>query len=179
LTMGLYRPEEASYDVAAVTASLDALCAIWNAGGAKCRTVDKVQGVRWFKLMWNASFNPISVVAGGFDAQTLLADADCKGLLLSVMQEVRRIGEAATGEPLPVVMGVDGPEAYVAFTERSEAPVIPSMLMDYWERRPMEHAVILGQPLQVARELGIDAPRMQTVYTLLKMAEKQRLADGQ
>ncbi|KAJ2712415.1 hypothetical protein H4R19_002765 [Coemansia spiralis] len=179
LTVGLYWPEDAGYDTGAAAGTLGALCAAWNAAGARCSVVDKVQGVRWVKLMWNASFNPISVLAGGLDAQTLLLDADCKDLILAVMREVCRIGEAATGEPLPRMLAVDGPETYVAMTEQNPRPIIPSMLMDFLEYRPMEHAVILGRPLEMARELGIDAPHMQTVYTLLKLAERQRLASRQ
>ncbi|KAJ2766339.1 hypothetical protein IWQ57_004408 [Coemansia nantahalensis] len=179
LLAGLYRPEDARYDAAAGAATLGALSAAWCAGGIPCTVVDRVQGVRWAKLIWNASFNPISVLAGGVYAQTLLADADCRELVLAVMHEVRRIGEAVTGAPLPPLLDMDGPEAYVRVTESSPFPCTPSMLMDYRHRRPMEHAVILGRPLELAREFGVDAPRMQCVYAMLKLAEKQRLAGDQ
>ncbi|KAJ2780759.1 hypothetical protein H4R18_003271 [Coemansia javaensis] len=172
LTMGLYRPEAAGYDVAAATASLEALCAAWSAGGVRAAVTAKIQGVRWSKLIWNASLNPISVLAGGHEVHALLEDAAGRQLVLDVMREAVRIGEAATGEPLPAMNGASGPEAYIEMTLRSPPPVVPSMLMDYWARRPMEHAVILGNPLRVAAEHGISAPRMQTVYALLVLVEK-------
>ena len=38
----------------------------------------------------------------------------------------------------------------------------------------MELEVILGNPIRIAQEHGIEMPRMQTLYALLKMAQANR-----
>ncbi|KAJ2790371.1 hypothetical protein H4R20_007024, partial [Coemansia guatemalensis] len=166
----------ASYDMAAVVESLQRLSAIWNENGAMCMVVEKIQRFRWLKLVWNASFNTVSVVSGGNNTQQMLNDPHCRELIRNLMAEVYKIGEAATGEPLPVLLGVDGPDAFIASTEAIKTPVGPSMLMDFRARRPMEHEVILKRPLDVAKRLGIHAPYMEAVYALLVMVEKKYLA---
>ncbi|KAJ1722133.1 hypothetical protein LPJ53_003430 [Coemansia erecta] len=150
------------------------LAQIWNATGVKCLVSDKIQAFRWLKLVWNASFNTISVVSGGNDTRKMLEDPGCRKLIRDTMGEVYRLGEAAVGEKLPAFMGIEGPDMYLAYTEREDSTVWPSMLMDFKAGRPMEHAVILGRPLEIARELGVDVPRLEAIHALLVMVEKQR-----
>lgn len=50
----------------------------------------------------------------------------------------------------------------------------PSMLLDWEAGRPMELEVILGNPVRIARGKGVDLPRMQTLYALLKSAQRVR-----
>ncbi|PIA17304.1 ApbA-domain-containing protein [Coemansia reversa NRRL 1564] len=176
LLMGLCASENANYDTAAVNKSLQSVSGIWNDNGATCTIVENIQRFRWLKLVWNASFNTVSVVSGGNDTRQMLADPYCKGLIRNLMTEVYKIGEAATGEPLPVLLGADSPDAFIASTEANKTPVCPSMLMDFRARRPMEHEVILKRPLDVAKRLGIHAPYMEAVYALVVMVEKGYLS---
>ncbi|KAJ1837944.1 hypothetical protein LPJ73_007233, partial [Coemansia sp. RSA 2703] len=92
----------------------DRLAQIWNTMGVQCIVTDKIQAFRWLKLVWNASFNTISVVSGGNDTRKMLEDAACRKLIRDVMGEVYRLGEAAVGEKLPVLMGIEGPDMYLA-----------------------------------------------------------------
>ncbi|KAJ2488586.1 hypothetical protein IWW37_004695 [Coemansia sp. RSA 2050] len=156
---------------------LEELAQAWRDGGVACSVAENIQALRWLKLAWNASLNTVSVVSGGNDTRKMFDDAECRQLILRLMGEVFRLGAAATGAPLPVVRGIDGPEALVADVDRPGEGVVPSMLMDFWAKRPLEHAVILGRPIEIARGLGVDVPCMQTVYAILKMVEKQYLAD--
>ncbi|KAJ1943268.1 hypothetical protein GGF37_002723 [Kickxella alabastrina] len=169
MTLGTYPPHSEH------SARLTVLSEIWNQQGIPCTVVNNVQAFRWLKLVWNASFNTVAVVSGGNDTQEMLADQRCKALLRCIMLEVYRLGEAVLGEPLPVRNGVGDADAWIAETEGREVPVVPSMLMDFWAKRPMEHDVILGRPIAVARQLGIDVPHMESVYALLVMVEKQYL----
>ena len=53
--------------------------------------------------------------------------------------------------------------------ERKGTPGIePSMLVDVLNGRRMEVEVILGNPVRIARELGVEVPRLETLYALLK-----------
>ncbi|KAJ2125563.1 hypothetical protein IW147_000915 [Coemansia sp. RSA 720] len=151
---------------------LDALSKVWNSQGALCKVVNDIQPFRWLKLVWNASFNTVSVVSGGNNTREMLDNPQCKELLRNIMREVYCIGEAVTGAPLPERMGISGPDGFIDETDKRDVAVEPSMLMDYRARRPMEHDVILNRPLQVARQLGIHAPYMEAVYAMLVMVEK-------
>ncbi|KAJ2503165.1 hypothetical protein GGH96_000414 [Coemansia sp. RSA 1972] len=170
LLMGIYGQPNDS-----VRERLDVLSNVWNEQGALCTVVDDVQPYRWLKLVWNASFNTVSVVSGGNNTREMLDNPQCKELLRNVMREVYAIGEAATGKPLPERMGICGPDGFIEETDKRDVAVVPSMLMDYRAHRPMEHDVILNRPLQVARQMGIRAPYMEAVYAMLVMVEKINL----
>ncbi|KAI9479710.1 hypothetical protein LPJ78_002946 [Coemansia sp. RSA 989] len=169
LVMGLHNPAQATADV---QDRVERLSNAWNQNGVMCMVVEHIQSFRWLKLVWNASFNTVSVVSGGNNTREMLADPRCKQLIRSIMEEVYAIGEAATGAPLPVIQGKDSPDAFIEDTENRQVPVEPSMLMDFRAKRPMEHDVILRRPLEVARKLGINAPYMEAVYAMLVMVEK-------
>ncbi|KAJ2351865.1 hypothetical protein GGF43_003909, partial [Coemansia sp. RSA 2618] len=169
LMMGLHSTHGNSE---AVAGGLGQLSQVWNDQGVMCVVVDEIQPLRWLKLVWNASFNTVSVVSGGNNTRVMLDDPLCKDLIRNIMEEVYRIGEAATGAPLPTRMGMDGPDAFINETDTRDVAVEPSMLMDFLARRPMEHDVILRRPLEVARRLGVSAPHMEAVYAMLVMVEK-------
>lgn len=46
----------------------------------------------------------------------------------------------------------------------------PSMLLDWEAGRPMELEVILGNPVKIARSKGLEMPRLQSMYALLKVS---------
>jgi 2-dehydropantoate 2-reductase len=53
--------------------------------------------------------------------------------------------------------------------ERKGTPGIePSMLVDVLNGRRMEVEAILGNPVRIARELGVAVPRLETLCALLK-----------
>ncbi|KAJ2903347.1 hypothetical protein GGI21_004438, partial [Coemansia aciculifera] len=151
------------------------LAEVWENGGVSCSVLENVQAVRWLKLAWNASFNTVAVASGGNNTRIMVDDPECCRLIYNIMIEVYRLGEAATGAPLPVMRGIAGPKELLATAQAPGVVVMPSMLMDFLAKRPLEHEVILGNPIQIARELGVAVPHMETVYALLRMIEKQYL----
>jgi 2-dehydropantoate 2-reductase len=48
------------------------------------------------------------------------------------------------------------------------------MLLDWEQGKKMELEVILGNPIRIAREKGLEMPRMQSLYALLRMAQENR-----
>ncbi|KAJ1903945.1 hypothetical protein IWQ60_012513 [Tieghemiomyces parasiticus] len=129
---------------------------------------DNIQGYRWLKLVWNASFNPVAVVCGDRDTGMLLADPHSRELIVNVAREIWRIGETVTGRPLPTFPGSHSPEMIVESTKKL-APYKPSMLQDHLNSRPMEHEVILRNPLDAARRVGVPAPHLESVYAILRL----------
>ncbi|KAK4955407.1 hypothetical protein LTR28_006101 [Elasticomyces elasticus] len=53
------------------------------------------------------------------------------------------------------------------------------MQLDWESGKRMELEVILGNPVRIAREQGLEMPRLQTLYALLKMAQSNRDAARQ
>jgi len=51
----------------------------------------------------------------------------------------------------------------------------PSMLLDARRGRPFEVEVILGEVVRMARSVGVDIPRVETLYALLLVAQNQIL----
>jgi len=91
--------------------------------------------------------------------------------LLACMQEVFRAAEAVLGVPLSSKLAT--PERIIESTKRN-TDGRPSMLLD-WERgATMELEVILGNPIRLAREAGVRMDRLETMYALLKMAQRRR-----
>lgn len=144
---------------------VEALSQLFQQAGVSCAVTDDVVTARWRKLVWNAPFNPISVLGGGADTKAMVENQESLNLVRRVMEEVCRIAES-TGHPLPadvVQENIDG--------TRKMIPYKTSMLIDCEEGRPMEVDAILGNALQVAKRNGVNAPHMQSLYGLLKLVE--------
>ncbi|KAL2019914.1 hypothetical protein VTK56DRAFT_9089 [Thermocarpiscus australiensis] len=131
-----------------------------------------LQTVRWHKLCINAAFNPSAVLSGGRGNADMVRDAELRAHLEGVMRE---IWEAA-----PRILGGRGFPAHLATPERilrsTERNVgsRPSMLVDWEAGRPMELEVILGNPVRIARGKGVELPRVQTLYALLRSMQAER-----
>ena len=123
---------------------------------------DDIVRARWLKLVWNAPFNPMSVLGGGRDTAQILACAESADIVRKVMEEVVAIA-AATGHPLPE----SAVDKNIADTARM-APYRTSMCLDLAAGRPLEVEAILGNAVRAARREGVPAPHMTTLYALLR-----------
>ncbi|KAK4130940.1 2-dehydropantoate 2-reductase [Trichocladium antarcticum] len=131
-----------------------------------------LQVVRWHKLCINAAFNPSAVLSGGRGNADMVADAELRAHLRGVMVEIweaapRILGGRGFGD------GMAPPDRILASTERNPG-ARPSMLVDWEAGRPMELEVILGNPVRIARAKGVELPRVQTLYALLRSAQAMR-----
>ncbi|KIY02894.1 uncharacterized protein Z520_01359 [Fonsecaea multimorphosa CBS 102226] len=135
-------------------------------------THEKLQLVRWHKIAINASMNPSAVLSGGSTNEAMSNDPEISRHLKGVMDEVLTTAPKVVGTPFPA--GFATPEQILRSTRRNTSGSKPSMLLDWEAGKPMELEVILGNPIRLAREKGYEMPRMQSLYALLKMAEKNR-----
>jgi len=87
------------------------------------------------------------------------------------MLEVFRGAEAVLGRPFPKHLAT--PDQILTSTERNTGGK-PSMLVDWEKGASMELEVILGNPIRAARAKGVEMAKLQTMYGLLKMAQKRR-----
>jgi 2-dehydropantoate 2-reductase len=132
----------------------------------------KLQMVRWHKIAINASMNPSAVLSGGSTNNAMSTDPELYLHLKGVMEEVLATAPKVLDTPLPKELAT--PEAILRSTKRNTSGSKPSMLLD-WERgKKMELEVILGNPIRIAREKGLEMPRLQSLYALLRKAQELR-----
>ena len=139
-------------------ALVDALCA----AGIKASAVDNLMTERWRKLVWNVPFNGLSIAAGGLTTDKILAAPGMEELVRGLMREVCAIADA---------LGHSIDPAYIDFQIERTRPMgayHPSSLLDYTAGLPVEVESIWGEPLREARRAGVDAGRLEALYSLLK-----------
>lgn len=130
---------------------------------------DDVIAARWKKLLWNAPFNPLSVICGGADTKEMLEDRDVKSLCMEIMKEVLALS-IADGHPLNEVLIRKNIKDTEIMT-----PYKTSMLLDYENKRPMEVEAILGNALRIGEKYGLTINNIKTIYALLSVLNKKNL----
>lgn len=130
--------------------------------GVKCAATPDIATARWQKCVWNASFNPISVLSG-LDTGAILACQEA--FVREVMAEVCAIA-AATGHPLP-----DGLVEKSIQSTHKMPPYKTSMLVDHEHGHPLELEPILGNAVRAGQSAGVSIPRLESIYSLMKLKE--------
>lgn len=137
----------------------------FNSAGVPCKVDDTIQKSSWRKLIWNAPFNPMSVIGGGVNTQQMLSFAESREIVENIMNEVCLLANAEG-----YALGQGDIDKNIENT-LSMHPYKTSMLLDYENGRPMEIDAILGNALKFAQRNGIQVPYMQTLFTCLKLIE--------
>lgn len=161
LTLGRY-PQGAS--VAA-----EQLADAFRQAGIAVEVSADIVTARWRKAVWNAAFNPASVLAGCVDTGRLMGDEHAVHMIERAMDEVCRIA-AAAGHPLP-----EHTAAAMIESTRRMPPYLTSMTLDALQGRPLEREAILGAILGEARAQGVAAPTLETFDALLRVRETAAL----
>jgi 2-dehydropantoate 2-reductase len=156
------------------------LHAWWTAHG-KIRDVEMhseldLQMIRWHKLTINAAMNPSSILSGGLGPAAMISDPELAMHLRGVMEEVWVAAAKILGRPFPTELAT--PERILASAARNKEGR-PSMLLDWESGRPLEVEVILGNPVRMARARGVDMPKVQAMYSLLRSMMREREAEKQ
>ena len=140
-----------------------ALCAAFEQSGITCVGSDDIATARWQKCVWNAPFNPLSVLSGGLATADILATQEA--FVRAIMEEIAAIAKVA-GHPLPE----DIVELNISSTHKMP-PYKTSMLLDFEAGRPMETEAILGNAVRYGRRLNVAIPHLESVYALMKLRE--------
>lgn len=148
---------------------VELLVRMFRSVGIPAEADENIISARWKKLLWNAPFNPLSVLCGGADTSEMMKDKNIRNLAESVMREVADIA-AAHGYPL----AEESIRKNIADTIRMK-PYKTSMLLDYESGRPMEIEVILGNAIRIAQARGIQVPHLQTIYALLGIINRRNM----
>jgi 2-dehydropantoate 2-reductase len=140
-----------------------ALAAQFEASGVNCMATEDITTARWQKCVWNAAFNPLSVLSGGLATSDILSSQEA--LVRALMQEICAIAEAA-GHPLPP----DSVDRNVESTYKMP-PYKTSMLLDFEAGRALETEAIIGNAVRAGMALGVPIPHLESVYALMKLRE--------
>ena len=139
------------------------LCELFEHAGIECNTTENIVTERWTKCVWNAPFNPLSVLSGGLSTLDILKSQEA--FVRCIMQEICLIAETV-GHRLPDnIIDVN-----IAITY-SILPYKTSMLLDYENGRLMETEVILGNALRAGKRAGLNIPYLESIYALMKLRE--------
>ena len=143
------------------------LCRAFEAAGVECRAAADIITARWEKCVWNAPFNPLSVLSGGLPTSLILATQE--PLVRAIMEEICKVA-AVSGHTLPpdvIDRNLD--------STRTMPPYKTSMLLDFEAGRPLETEAILGNAVRWARRLGVPIPCLESIYGLMQLREAARM----
>jgi 2-dehydropantoate 2-reductase len=153
----------------------DAFISLLKQGGikdAEAYSHAKLQLVRWHKIAINASMNPSSVLTLCSTNAAMAAEPEMQIHLLAVMHEILATAPKILGQPMPKEFAT--PEQIIKSTQKNTSGSKPSMAMDWDQGKRMEIEVILGNPIRIARARGLEMPRLQSLYALVRMAQEVR-----
>ncbi|MEO5339990.1 MAG: 2-dehydropantoate 2-reductase [Magnetococcus sp. MYC-9] len=145
------------------------LSRLFETAGTACPVTDNIALERWKKLVWNAAFNPVSVL-GQATTREILSQPHTARLVQRIMREVCEVATAC-GHPLNDEIVQKNLEA----TQRMR-PYKTSMLLDYLDGRSMEVEAILGHAIQAAKRHGTPVPCLETVYALMSLISREPAA---
>ena len=139
------------------------LCELFRQSGIECSASNEIVAERWKKCVWNAPFNPLSVLSGGLPTLDILKTQET--FVRDIMQEICRIADAC-GQSLPQdIVDINIKNTYAM------PPYKTSMLLDYENGRAMETEAILGNAVRAAKREGVTSTHLDSVYALMMLRE--------
>lgn len=128
--------------------------------GLNAKATDDIRRAYWQKLLGNASFGPISVLAGATNGQ-IGADPGLRRLCRAIMEEIVQVG-LRIGISVPADM-----------EERIRIGAMladhkTSMLQDFEAGRRLEIDSIVTPIVQLARHFQVAVPNVEAVWALLR-----------
>ncbi|KAL2826632.1 ApbA-domain-containing protein [Aspergillus cavernicola] len=121
-----------------------------------------VAKVRWRKIAYNGSMNPIASILRMDTPRMRMSRHIIDDLIIPIILEVRAIAEASG-----VTLQSDLVDV-VIHQDPSDTGFKPSMCQDLEKGNLMEIENLVGEPVREAERLGVPAPTLKIVYGILK-----------
>lgn len=146
-----------------ITERIEVITEILKRVGLNVKISENIYQQLWSKLVWNAGFNPTSVLYE-MTVGELLERPEVRERIVGVMHEVVNVAtglgyQLADGIVEDHVQRTDVPEWYEFRT---------SMLQDYQNDKPIELDDLLGVVLRKAKDLGLELPFATKLYADLQ-----------
>jgi len=150
-------------------AELETALSLWSGSKARVLPAPCLLRARWEKLCWNIPFSGLCVAAGGVTTDRIMQDPGLRAAALNLMEEVIAAGNADL-EFHGGDLRIDRDNmADSMFTRTSTMGAYrPSTMIDYVEGKAMEIEYMFAEPLRRARALGLQAPYLTLLTTLLR-----------
>ena len=152
----------------AETERIRAICQTFADAGVETRVSTDILSVKWRKLIWNASFNPLTALTGRRVLE-LIEDDDSRTLAVDAMREAIAVGRALGHK-------VDD-DVIERATQRNPnwAHSKTSMLQDIERGRPSEIDALCGAVVRGGEKVGIPTPINLALLRLVRARERARL----
>lgn len=139
-----------------------------NAAGIICHVSSNIVKIKWKKLLWNVTFNPLSALIET-KVGVILDDEGLRRTAERICSEAIAVGRKA-GVPLDEIN-----DHQLIMENQSARNHETSMLQDKRNGKPMEIESICGFVVRKGKELGVDTPVLETIYSILKIQEQTQL----
>jgi 2-dehydropantoate 2-reductase len=158
--------EVGSYPASAPHQHAKAFVHLIKSAGATAEFYEDIQQKRWFKLLINASWNPICALTLSKDTHVLECTDEAADVIRAVMLETRDIaaayGYTFTREEVDYQLGKAKARVPI------NAGIEPSMLQDVQSGRRIEVEAIIGNLVRLGRKKGVRCERLEMIYVLAK-----------
>ncbi len=145
----------------------DHLYRFFSQAGIPCRLTRHIRKVKWEKLCWNATFNPLSVI---LDSPISLI-LDSPALLEIVRRGISEVVAVAAKEGIDLDPNVV--EETISVSDQLK-DYHTSMYEDYKNGRPTEIDHLNGDLVHRGEKWGVATPTHQMLYALVKGLELKR-----
>jgi 2-dehydropantoate 2-reductase len=136
-----------------------ALAQALTAGGLKAPVRSRIRDDIWFKLLGNATFNPVSVLTHA-TLEQMGRHPGVRAVIRQMMSEAAQVAAKLGVEfPLELEKRIDGATAVGAHKT--------SMLQDYELGRPLELDALVASVSEIARLVDVPTPTLDTVLALV------------
>ncbi len=124
---------------------------------------EQIREIVWYKLMGNASFNPISALTRA-TGDRIATDPEVRAICIQMMNEAKSV--AAT-----FGLTVSGsPDSRLAVAERL-GKFKTSMLQDAEAARPLEYSALIGAIVEIADHFNVAVPVTRVVHGLVQLLD--------
>ncbi|EME87630.1 uncharacterized protein MYCFIDRAFT_85763 [Pseudocercospora fijiensis CIRAD86] len=139
----------------------EALSMTLKSGQVDCEVSTNIRQQQYERMIGPIAFHPASVLFETPSHAELLEKTGARSLIIGIIDELISIAKK------------QGCDFHPEFREQTmEKMIVPSeiksiMYQDFTARRPMEVETYLGTPIKLAQEMGLQVPRIETLYALL------------
>ncbi|KAK5115075.1 hypothetical protein LTR62_001772 [Meristemomyces frigidus] len=143
----------------------EALAMTLKSGQVDCEVSSNIRQQQYDRMIGPIAFEPASVMFETPSHADLLEKVGVRSLIVGIIEELTALAHAQGCSFKPgyreQIM-----EQMVVSSENS------AMYQDFAARRPMEIETYLGSPMKLAQEVGMQVPRIETMYAMLHQINK-------
>ncbi|KAL4781559.1 ketopantoate reductase PanE/ApbA-domain-containing protein [Aspergillus varians] len=129
-------------------------------GQVDCQVSTNIRQEQFERMIGPIAFHPASVLFETANHKQLLEKMGVRQLVSDLIQELVQLAEKS-GCSFPSDFSQKMIDKMISIDTPS------TMYQDFQNRRPMELETYLGSPIKLATQLGVNIPRIETLYALL------------